>query len=49
MSVFAFIVLCAAAIIDFVRAPRGPWIALLIVIGIVLALVVTSGTQVTVH
>ncbi len=49
MSIFALLFFVAAGIVALVEAPRRWVVPALIVTGIVLALVVTTGTQVSVH
>lgn len=47
MSIFALIVFAVAAAIAIVENRRAWWIPALIILGVVLALVLTHGTQVT--
>lgn len=49
MSVFAFIVLVIAFVLAIVENRRAWWVPALIVLGIILALVVTHGTMISAH
>jgi hypothetical protein len=49
VNIFAFMIFCAAAILAVVESRRAWWVPALIVTGLVVAFVVTHGTQVTAH
>jgi hypothetical protein len=49
MSIFALLALIAAFILAIVESRRAWWVPALIVLGVVLALWLTSGTQVSIH
>jgi hypothetical protein len=49
MSIFALLLFIAAAVLAIVESRRAWWVPVLIIAGIAIALIVTTGTQVTVH